>query len=211
MGLRDRITTGISDVGDRLKEEVAEFVAGPDGASSVEGFILGIVRSARDEEDGETSAKHVRKEAKKRRRRLGLASFAAGPLAGIAGEVTDLYTETATVCDVVELHALPLSDAQIGGHMLALWGFIDDPVAAAAALDGSGVPIAALLAVTVNARYQAAETVPAKIKVIWENRDVMSGVREQATSGAFSRVLRAGRDSKDVIERAEIALGVRPA
>ena len=187
-------------------------VAGPSGESSVEGFILGVVRSARaDDDEDEQSEQEVRKAARKRRRRLGLASFATGPFAGMTGELTDLYSETATVVDLVELHDLPLTDAQIGGHMVVLWGMTSDPAAAAAALDGTGRPLVELLATELATEYQAAKTVPAKIKLIWKNRDVMADVREAATSGAFKRVLRAGRDAKDLIERAEVQLGVRPA
>lgn len=203
MNLRDRLLAGAGKVQDKVREEVAEFVAGPDGAASVEGFILGLVRHARDGE--ELSEKDVRKAAKKRRRRLGLASFAAGPMAGVAGEATDLYSETATVVDLVELHRLPLTDAQIGGHMLALWGVTDDPAAGAGALDGSGRPIAELYAVKVGTEYQAAQSVPAKIKVIWSHRDVLADARG---ANPFGRVIKAGRDAKDLIERAERQLGV---
>jgi hypothetical protein len=115
------------------------------------------VRTARDGDAADdASPEEVRKAAKKRRRRLGIASFAAGPFAAVAGEASDLYSETATVCDVVDLHRLDLSDAQIGGHMLVLWGVTDDPAAACGALDGTGRPIAELLAERVNAHYQAA-------------------------------------------------------
>src|SRR3712207_8402951 len=64
---------------------------------------------------------------------------------GVTGVQTcalPIYSETATVCDVVELHGLQLTDAQVGGHMLVLWGVTDDPALAAAALDGTGRPIA---------------------------------------------------------------------
>lgn len=206
MSFRDRLLAEAGKVQDKVREEVAEFVAGPDGAASVEGFILGLVRANRDDEDDEVSEKDVRKTAKKRRRRLGLASFAAGPMAGVAGEATDLYSETATVCDLVELHRLPLSDAQVGGHMLVLWGVTDDPALGAAALDGTGRPIAELFTTRVAADYQAAESVPAKIKVIWQNRDVLADARG---ANPFGRVIKAGRDAKDLIERAELQLGVR--
>lgn len=205
MGLRDRIT----GVGDLVRTEVAEFVAGPDGETSVEGFVLGLVRAARDaDQSDDVSRDEVVRDARKRRRRLGLASFAAGPFAGVAGEATDLYSETATVCDVVDLHRLTLTDAQVGGHMLALWGVVDDPAAACAALDGTGPPITELLAGRIGAEYMEADSLTARIKVIWRNRNLMADLREKATTGAFKRVLRAGRDAKDLVERAERQLGV---
>jgi hypothetical protein len=216
MGLRDRIA-GVGDrlkdevdkAQDRVRDEITEFVAGPDGSSSVEGFVLGLVRAARDDDDADDAThKEVHRAARKRRRRLGIASFAAGPFAAVAGEATDLYSETATVCDLLDLHRLELTHAQVGGHMLVLWGVTDDAAAACAALDGSGRPIAELLATQVNAEYQAADSVPAKIRVIWKNRDLMGDLRERASSGAFTRVLRAGSHAKDLIERAERQLGI---
>ncbi len=179
---------------------------------SVEGFILAIVRSARaDDDEDEQSAKEIRHAAKKRQRRLGIAAFATGPFAGMTGELTDLYSETATVVDLVELHDLTLSDAQIGGHMVVLWGLTDDPEAAAKSLEGTGPALVELLAAKVATEYLAADTVPKKIKVLWKHRNVFNDAREAATTGAFKRVLRAGRDAKDLIERAEAQLGVRPA
>ena len=212
MDLRKRLGDVAREAGDKVRGEIAGMFVGPDGQTSVEGFILGVVRSARADDDAdEQSEKDVRKAAKKRRRRLGVASFATGPFAGMTGEITDLYSETATVVDLVELHDLPLTDVEIGGHMVVLWGLCDDPALAAKALDGTGPALVELLATRVATEYQAAETVPAKIKVIWKNRDLMADVREAATSGAFKRVLRAGRDAKDLIERAEVQLGVRSA
>ena len=212
MGVGDRVREEAKEAADRVRGELAEMVVGPDGQTSVEGFILGVVRSARsDDDEDEQSEKEVRKAARKRRRRLGLASLATGPFAGMTGEITDLYGETATVVDVVELHGLPLTDAQIGGHMVVLWGLADDPAKAAMALEGTGPALVELLAGRVAADYQAADSVPAKVKVIWHNRDLMANVREAATSGPLKRVLRAGRDAKELIERAELQLGVRQA
>lgn len=206
MDLRRRI----GEVGDKVRGELTGMVVGPDGQASVEGFILGIVRSARaDDEDEQQSATEIRKAAKKRRRRLGLASFATGPFAGMTGEITDLYSETATVVDLVELHDLPLSDAQIGGHMVVLWGLTGDPEAAAKALDGTGPALVELLATAIATEYLAADSVPKKIKVIWKHRNLLNDARQAATTGAFKRVLLAGRETKDLIERAEAQLGVR--
>src|SRR4051812_9315327 len=121
MGWRDRIAGEAAKAKEKLGEELTGLVAGPDGSASPEGFVLGLVRTARDPEDETLTAKQVHKDARKRRRRLGIASFAAGPLAGAAGEATDLYTETASICDLVDLHGLALSDLEVGAHMLVLW------------------------------------------------------------------------------------------
>jgi hypothetical protein len=75
--------------------------------------------------------------ARKRRRRLGLVSFGAGPLVGVASQVADLYCETATVCDVVAIYDLDLTDERIAAHMLVLWEIVDDLDAADAAIAGA--------------------------------------------------------------------------
>lgn len=177
-------------------------------ASSPEEFVLGLVRRARDEDDEGLTPDQVRKDARKRRRRLGIASFVAGPLAGVAGEATDLYTETATVCDLADLHDLTLSDLEIGAHMLVLWNVADTSAEAQATLEGTGPAIADRLRVRFDEVVQ--ETMPEKvtviavIKVLWKVRSL----RDAATSGAFVRVLRAGAQTKEFLARAERQLGV---
>jgi hypothetical protein len=214
MSWRDRIAAEAAKAKDKLGEELTGLVAGPDGSASPEGFVLGLVRTARDEDDESLTEKQVRKDAKKRRRRLGIASFAAGPFAGAAGEATDLYPETATVCDIVELHDLPLTDLDIGAHMLVLWGVTPELAEARAALDGSGPTILMLF----GNRYRSTvigddveATVPNIIKAIWKQREVHAELRDAATSGAFKRVLRAGAQTKDFLERAHAQLGVTPS
>ncbi len=212
---QDKLRDELSEAKEKLGEELTGLVAGPDGSASPEGFVLGLVRSARDPEDEPLTEKQVRKEARKRRRRLGIASFAAGPFAGAAGEATDLYTETATVCDLVDLHDLILTDVDVGAHMLVLWGVAEDVQAARAALDGTGMPIIALLQARWVGRLQ--EHVPDEwtlvntIKFIWRAREVQGDLAETATSGAFKRVLRAGSQTKEFVARAEQQLGVRPS
>jgi hypothetical protein len=211
MGLRDVA----AKAKDRLSEELTGLVAGPDGTASPEGFVLGLVRTARDDEDESLTEKQVRKDAKKRRRRLGIASFAAGPFAGAAGEATDLYTDTATVCDLVDLHDLTLADLDIGAHMLVLWDVADDVGQGRAALDGTGPSVTDLLAARWHARVD--EALPEKwtpvstIKTIWRLRGLRGDVADTATTGAFKRVLRAGAQTKDLVARAEAQLGVSPA
>ncbi|MEA2123996.1 MAG: hypothetical protein QOI80_778 [Solirubrobacteraceae bacterium] len=219
MGIRDRLTQAqdklrdeISDARENLRDDLTARIAGPDGNASPEGFVLGLVRSARDDEDDGLTEKQVRKEARKRRRRLGIASFAAGPLAGAAGEATDLYTETATVCDLVELHGLTLTDLDIGAHMLVLWGLTDDLAEARGALDGTSVPITALISrrwVGEISDEQPGElTVVGVIKAMWKSRALTNDLRDAAGQGSFKRVLRAGAQTKEFMERAEGQLGV---
>jgi hypothetical protein len=215
MSWRDRIAAEAVKAKEKLGEELTGLVAGPDGAASPEGFVLGLVRTARDPEDEDLTQKQVRKDARKRRRRLGIASFAAGPFAGAAGEATDLYTETATVCDLADLHDLPLSDLDIGAHMLVLWNVAADLGAGRAALDGTGPSIVALL----QARWASslAEHIPDRwtvvntIKFIWRVRGLQGDLTDAAASGAFKRVLRAGAQTKEFLARAEAQLGVRPS
>jgi hypothetical protein len=180
-----------------------------------EEFVLGLVRTGRGEDDEDLTAEELRKQARKRRRRFGIASFVAGPFAGAAGEATDLYTETATVCDLVDLHDLPLTDLEVGAHMLVLWGVTDDLAPARAALDGTGVPIVGLLQAGWASRM--AEHVPDEwsvlntIKFIWRVRGLRGDVADAATTGAFKRVLRAGSQTKQFLARAEAQLGLTPS
>jgi hypothetical protein len=104
-------------------------------AQSIEVYLLALVRAVRDDErDEEQSSRDVYVRARKRRRRLGLISFGAGPMVGVAGRVADLYCETATVCDVADLHGLDLNE-QVA-HMLVLWSITEDFVRAEGAMSG---------------------------------------------------------------------------
>jgi hypothetical protein len=100
--------------------------------------------------------------------------------------------------------------------MLVLWGVTPELGEARAALDGSGLPITAIL----TDRYRESVlgdtepgkiTVTAVIKAMWKQREVHAELRDAATSGAFKRVLRAGAQTKDFLARAEAQLGVAPS
>jgi hypothetical protein len=212
MGLKERLAAEAAKAKDKLSEELTGLVAGPDGSASPEGFVLGLVRQARDEDDDSLTEKQVRKDAKKRRRRLGIASFAAGPLAGAAGEATDLYTETATVCDLVDLHGLTLTDAEIGAHMLVLWGVTEDLAVARATLEGQEPTIWMLLSDRYRGKVigdDVEATVPNIVKAMWKQRELHSELRDAAGQGSFKRVLRAGAQTKEFVALAEAQLGVR--
>jgi len=121
----------------------------------------------------------VFKAAKRRRRRLGVVSLGAGPLAGAANQLADLYGDTATVCDLVDLHGLELSDAEIAAVMLELWNVAGSSEQASAAITGTGDSISELLVSRVNER--ASEQIPEKwtkrsaAKALWDARRCRSG------------------------------------
>lgn len=80
---------------------------------------MALVRAVRDDDGGrERSSRDLYVRARKRRRRLGLAALGAGPMAGVASRIADLYCEAATFCDVVDIHELDLGDEQIAAHLL---------------------------------------------------------------------------------------------
>jgi hypothetical protein len=98
-----------------------------DGPVTIENLLAAMVAAVRsDEHDEDRSSRDVYKIARSRRRRLGLMSFGAGPLAGAATQAVDLYTEMATFCDVAALHGHNLSEHQVAAHMLAIWGIVPD-------------------------------------------------------------------------------------
>jgi len=66
-----------------------------DRGMTPENVLAGIVAAVRaDEHDEERTSRDVFTTARSRRRRLGLLSFGAGPMVGVASQVVDLYCET---------------------------------------------------------------------------------------------------------------------
>lgn len=186
-----------------------------DGESlSVERFLLTLIRAVRTDDEGsnERSSRDVYVMARKRRRRLGLMSFGAGPLVGVANQLADLYCETATVCDVAALHGLPLSDEQIGAHMLVLWGISGNHDAAQRAMIGEP-PVASILASKLQDRV--GEQLPEKLtkrsvtKALWDVRGTLGDARKGSTTGAIRTVAFTGHRTKKVIKTAELQLGVQ--
>jgi hypothetical protein len=88
---------------------------------------LKLVRSVRDDErTAGSSARDVRKTARRRQRKLSWAAKLAGPLAGPAKQFLQLYGDTATVTDLVGVRGLDKTDAEIAAVMLVLWGVTSD-------------------------------------------------------------------------------------
>jgi hypothetical protein len=202
----------VQQAGQRLRDLREAVRAGQAGVIGPERFLVLLVGAARSRADGDEgrSAKHVRRSARKRHRRLGIASWIAGPFAGVAGEVTDLYSETATVCDLVDTHGLQLEDEEIAAHMLVLWSVTDDLGQARGAVEGTQQTVASLVSARVVARWSEATfgALPERlstvdvIKLLWKLRDVPSDVRD-LSDGSIRRVARAGSRTKQFIARAE--------
>lgn len=184
-----------------------------DQSLSLEGFLLLLVRSVRDDDEEEQDAGDVYRAARKRRRRLGILAFGAGPLVGVANQLADLYCETAVLSDVAALHDITLTDEEIGAHMLVLWDIAETWDEARAAIDGE--PSVAVLVgrkLSEGARDRIPEelTVRSAIKALWDVRSTLGEAREIGP-GAFKTVLFTGRRTKQVIARAEAQLGVGSA
>jgi len=187
-------------------------IAGEDDAFTAELFLLSLVRAVRDDErDEDRSKRQVYVAARKRRRRLGLASFATGPFVGVANQIADLYCETAMVCDLAAFHGHDLSDDQIAAHMLVLWGVAEDFEAAHSSVQGSP-PIASLLGdklfVRVDEYLPEELTKGSIVKALWEAREGVGNARKGATSEAVRTVAVTGHRTKKTIKRVESQLGV---
>jgi hypothetical protein len=228
MGLRDRIEENARRLGESGRRIASEASAqGVDGSfrnlreiaggdddqpPSLEGFLLTLIRAVRkDEQEEALGARDVYVTSRKRRRRLGLMSFGTGPLIGVANQLADLYCEAAIVCDVATLHGLQLSDEQLAGHMLVLWGIVETPTEAQKVIEGEP-PLAGILAGKL--RDRVGEHLPEKltkraaIKALWDARRALEDARKASPSGAVRSVVLTGFHTKKVIKKAEAQLGV---
>jgi hypothetical protein len=177
---------------------------------SVERFLLVLIQAVRDDERREgQGARDLYVSARKRRRRLGLMSFGAGPLVGVANQLADLYCETATFCDVAAHKGWNLSDEQVGAHMLVLWGVSDDHEAARRAMAGEP-PVAEILASRL--REQAAGQLPDTLtkrsitKALWDVRGAIGDARKGTTTDAVKTVAFTGHRTKKLIKQVEAQL-----
>jgi hypothetical protein len=239
MGFRDRLEAGATRLGGAAKEaarDAAEaglrrapdegfksfralFDDQDDEPASIERFLLALVATVRDDEpEADRSKRDVFETARRRRRGLGFVSFGTGPLVRVSNQVADLYCDTATVCDLADVHRLGLSDEQVAAHMLVLWAVADDYGGAQAAMgDATGVTIAVLLSRRLLPEDMPAGGVPEKmrkrdaVKALWKARSAMEDARSDARKGAVSTVVFTGRHTKRLIEQAELQLGVAPA
>lgn len=181
---------------------------------SIEQFLVALVRAVRhDTQAEERSVRDVFETARRRRRRLGLASFGAGPLVGVATKLTDLYCETATVCDLADVHELDLDEPQIAAHMLVLWTIVDDVGQARAIVDGTSEQTVATI-LTARVVDRAGEHVPERmtkliaIKALWDARGVVGDARAVAGKGSVGGVVFTGHRTKQFIKQAEHQLGL---
>jgi hypothetical protein len=204
----------VQQMSEGLRDLRAMLAEDDEQSLSIERFLLALVRAVRNEGQGEEhAARDVYVTARKRRRRLGLMSFGAGPLVGVANQLADLFCETATVCDVAALHGKSLSDEQIGAHMLVLWGVVDDQDAAQNAMAGKP-PVASIVAGKLRERAvgQLPETLTKRsaTKALWDVRGTIGDTGRGATTGAIRTVAFTGHRTKKVIKKAEAQLGVSP-
>ena len=131
----------------------------------------------------------------------------------MANQLSDLYCETATVCDLADLHGLGLADGQIAAHMLVLWSVTGTLDEARAAIDGTGdQSVARILANRMgdvaSARMPDKVTKRSATKALWEIRGVVGDATKGAGPGAVGNVVFAGHRMKKVIKKAELQLGV---
>jgi hypothetical protein len=180
--------------------------------------MVAAVRSDEHEED--RSSRDVYKIARSRRRRLGMMSFGAGPLAGAATQAVDLYTEMASFCDVAELHGHKLSEYEVAAHMLTLWGIVPD-LAEAHAIMRSEAPqtLGAMLGKRV--RSSADKYIPdasdrkAAVVALYNARNILGdgkaavGAGKAAMGGGSVKgVVFAGHRTKQVITASELQLSL---
>jgi hypothetical protein len=227
MGVKDRMTSGAARVSGATRELAAvhgDRLGGLRSISSgddeqplgIERFLVGLVRAVRVDEapEGRTT-RDVNKAAARRRQRLGALSFAAGPLAGVAGQLADLYCDTATVCDLAAVHDLQLTDEVIAAHMLVLWHVtehVDEALSAVRGRDERGVAALVAARLRQHADAQMPDTLDKRgvIKALWQARGLVGDIRRGATTRPVKAVISPGKPAKQFVERAERQLGLRP-
>lgn len=174
-----------------------------------------------DERDEDRSRRDVYVQARKRRRRLGLISFGAGPLVGVASRVADLYCEVAVVCDFADFHDLRLSDEQIGAQVLVLWSIVADLTHAEGAIHGEP-PLAQIVAGQLGDRFDLKPDADLsemssveKAKLFWEARsmegelrDTLTGAKDAAGGQPIRSVAFTGHRTRKLIKRVEKQLAV---
>jgi hypothetical protein len=228
MGIRDRIAATVSDVGTsavagaagKLQRTGEGFSAlramfdEDERTFSIELWLVLLVAAVRDDEqEDERSRRDAYRTARSRRRRLGLLSFGAGPLVGVATQLVDLYCEVATVCDIADVHKLDLTERQIAAHLLVLWSISESLDEAQAAIDATGqrtvgAMVADRLGEHARGRLPEKLTKREAAKALWEARGLIGDARHAAGTGSVGGVVFAGHRTKQLIKRAEAQLGV---
>ncbi|HUA74213.1 MAG TPA: hypothetical protein VL988_05575 [Solirubrobacteraceae bacterium] len=212
--LVENAATKAEHAGERFKGLRSVF-ADDERPVTIENVMAGLVSAVReDEHEEDLSARDVYKAARSRRRRLGLLSFGAGPLAGVATRIVDLYCETALLCDLALLHGIDLNDRQVVANMLVLWGISDNLAEAEATMGGQAGGGSLLSAVARRARESVGPAVPAKltkraaVQMLWDARELVDDARKAAGTGNVGGVVFAGHRTKRLINKAEVQLGV---
>ncbi len=194
---REAIESRSDSAGPRL---VALLRMDDDQPITLEALVVLLVDAVHSDGEGrELTDRDVYKAAKRRYRRLGTASIPSGPL---GGHLVNLYCEAATLCDIVELRAAPLTDEEIAAHLLVLWGAMPDTTSATAAIDGTGLSVLAALALRGKERLklppEGLATKRAVIKTLWSLRGTglrgaLEDAREAATPGIRENLFPGGR------------------
>jgi hypothetical protein len=198
---------------DRLSGMRALLNHDEDGSLSIERFLLLLIHTSRSKAPAARSQKDLIKLARHRRRYLGTRCFAAGPLVGVATKLADLYSETATVCELVDFHRLDLSDQEVAAHMLVLWDVTDDADEARAVVDPARAGTIAGV-VAGRARDKVASdasdsvTMLTAAKALWDFRGSVGDVRRHTKAQCVRGWLFAGRRTKQLIKRAKRQLGI---
>ncbi|MBA3747144.1 MAG: hypothetical protein H0W96_06570 [Solirubrobacterales bacterium] len=230
MGLKDRIADGASKVGDgakglassaaaKAKETVVGSEAGArllaivqiddDRPLTPERLLVMLVDAVNgDEQMRELSHRDVVKAAKKRQRLAGTAGALGGP---IGLQLASLYCEAELLCDVAERHRLELTDEELAAHLLVLWNAMPDLATARAAIDGSGLSVAARVAIDAHAKVvtkpREEMTKRDVVKMIWRLRNVAGDVDLPGSNNPLN-VLLPGKRVKAFTAAAEQQLGV---
>jgi hypothetical protein len=227
MSLRDRLATRAIRLGESTAEAVVvhsqqastryrgmRAVLEEDGeAISMEDVLAGLVRAVRaDEHEEDRSARDVYESARSRRRRLGLLSFGAGPLVGVATHIVELYCEMAIVCDLAELHSISLSDDELAAHMLVLWDVVDTFDRAVEVM-AETAPCSLAEIIGLQVRKGALEHLPhrlsrkAAVQALADARRLLGDTPSRTAS--LGGVVFSGHRTKQLIKKAELQLCVR--
>lgn len=193
-----------------LRELLSRFER-EEGTMSPESLLIGLVKAVRDgSSEEQRTVADVAETARSRRRRLGMMSFGAGPLRGVATRLVDLYCDTAVLCEVADAHGLELSDEQVAAHMLTLWSIVDRFETGLAAIEGRGESaVSSILTTRLSAKAGDAgpkrTSARAVVTVLWDAR---GAVGRAGGGGATGGMLLARRRTNRLIKRVERELGV---
>ncbi|WP_026912378.1 hypothetical protein [Patulibacter minatonensis] len=170
---------------------------------TIEGVTVLLVAAVRRDESRGLSDRDVLKAAKRRYRRLGTLSLPSGPVGGI---LVNLYCEAATLCDVVELRGVAMSDDAVAAHLLVLWHVLPDLDVAAAAVAGDGLGVVDELRARARERVAAVElpdpmTKRAALTALWRLNGLAGDAMEAEGTGVRERLF-PGRRVKAFVREA---------